>query len=57
MLNFNLIEQIKLKFNFGKKATEQKKVAVIDEGKDSLYVNCEGIGPDGGLINKGKRNK
>jgi len=56
MFNFNLIEKIKLVFNFNKKSKDVKRYGVIDEGKDSLYVNCEGVGPDGGLINKGKGN-
>lgn len=58
MLNFkfNLIEKLKLVFNFNKKASI-KRYGVIEEGEDSLYVNCEGSGPDGGLLNKGKRTK
>jgi len=57
MIHFSLIEKIKLKINFNKKNKDKKRVAVLDEGKDSLYVNCEGVGPDRGLINRGKRNK
>ena len=57
MLNFNLIEKLKVVLPFGKKNNDKRKVGVLEEGKDSLYVNCEGVGPDGGLINKGKRNK
>jgi len=57
MFNVNLIEKLKLIFNFSKKTKDKRKAGVIDEGKESLYINCEGTGPDAGLINKGKRNK
>ncbi|MBD3331138.1 hypothetical protein GF354_06490 [Candidatus Peregrinibacteria bacterium] len=59
MLNFNLIEKLKITFGGRKsnKSIEQKRVGVIDEGVDATYINCEGIGPDGGLISMGKRMK
>ncbi|GEM_PF-4709165 len=31
-----------------------KKAGVIDEGIDSTYINSEGVGPDAGLISRGK---
>jgi len=57
MIRFNLIEKLSLFFNFnklGKTDVNQKKVGVVDEGVGTTFINSEGIGPDGGLISRGK---
>lgn len=36
-----------------KNKEDRKRAGVIDEGLNSTYVDCEGIGPDAGLISKG----
>lgn len=60
MFKFNLIEKLKLVFNFrkiDKNNIDYRRAGVIDEGKYSTYENCVGIGPDAGIINKGKCTK
>ena len=60
MIRFNIIEKLKLVFNFkklNKTDINQKRVAVIDEGVGTTFINTEGSGPDGGLISKGKGMK
>lgn len=37
-----------------KETSDTRKAGVIDEGIDSTYINCEGVGQDAGLISKGK---
>lgn len=44
-------------FGIGKPKNETRdtrKAGVIDEGINSTYENCEGVGQDAGLISKGK---
>lgn len=41
-------------YKIKKQTKDTRKAGVIDEGINSTYINCEGIGPDAGLINKGK---
>lgn len=56
MFNMNLIEKIKVIVNFvGNK--EKRKAGLFSEGKNALYVNCKGRGPDAGMIDKGKGTK
>ena len=43
-------------FGIGKtkrNSNDTRKAGGIDEGVGSTYINCEGIGPDAGLISKG----
>lgn len=57
MIRFNLIEKLKLVFHIKrsqKNNKDQRGAGVIDERVDSTYINCEGIGLDAGIINKGK---
>ncbi|MFA6177499.1 MAG: hypothetical protein WC694_01230 [Candidatus Paceibacterota bacterium] len=37
-----------------KESADTRKAGVIDEGINSTYIDCEGAGPDAGLISKGK---
>ncbi len=32
----------------------KRRAGVIDEGINSTYINCKGVGPDAGLISQGK---
>lgn len=60
MIRFNLIEKLKLVFNFKRSNISnlsKKRVAVIDEGVGTTFINSEGVGPDGGLISRGKDMK
>lgn len=60
MIRFNLIEKIKLIFNIkvsNKKAVDSRRAGVLVEGKNSIFVNCKGVGPDAGMIDKGKGTK
>lgn len=36
---------------------EQKRAGILSEGKDTTFINCVGIGPDAGIIEKGTGTK
>ncbi len=47
-----LLEKIyKNKFKVKK---EIRKAGVLCEGKNATFINCEGVGPDAGMIDKGE---
>lgn len=57
MFRFNLIEKLKLVVHIGKTKEQERdlqRVGALDEGIDTTFINCEGVGPDGGLISRGK---
>lgn len=59
MFNFNLIKNLKIIFKFGhnnKKelSNDHRKVGILVEGKDTTFVDCEGSGPDAGLLDRGE---
>jgi len=55
MIRFNLIEKLKLVFNFNKnKQKDSPKAGVICEGKNATFIKSKGIGPDAGIIDKGE---
>jgi len=56
MFNFNIIKNFKLKFNFSKKhSKDNRRAGVISEGENATFIDCKGIGPDAGIIDKGKK--
>jgi len=60
MIRFNLIEQLKIIFNIKKPLNnnfDKRKAGVINEGSGTIFDNCVGVGPDAGIINKGKDMK
>lgn len=54
MIRFNLIEKIKLIINSKKGKADKRMFGIITEGKNATFVDCEGRGPDAGIIDKGK---
>lgn len=54
MIRFNLIDKLKIIFNFKKSKTNRRTSGIVTEGKNATFVNCEGSGPDAGIIDKGK---
>jgi len=47
-----LLEKVyKNKFKVKK---ETRKTGVLCEGKNATFINCEGVGPDAGMIDKGE---
>ncbi|MCK9578212.1 hypothetical protein M0R01_01805 [bacterium] len=55
MIRFNLIEKLKLILNLNKKSDKNnQRSGVICEGKNATFINCKGIGPDAGIIDKGE---
>lgn len=45
------------KDNKQQREIDQRRAGVIDEGIDTTFIDCEGVGPDAGLISKGKGMK
>lgn len=54
MIRFNLVEKLKIIFNFKKSKADRRMFGIITEGKNATLINCEGSGPDAGIIDKGE---
>jgi len=54
MFNLNFIEKFKLRFNVNRKYNDRQRAGVLCEGKNATFINCKGVGPDAGMIDKGK---
>lgn len=55
MIRLNIIERLKLVFNFNNKLKKDKRSAgIICEGKNATLIKCKGSGPDAGIIDKGE---